>query len=57
MDARIFGRLLRRLEEPAPVVDIGEDGLAVVTPIHDVVDCPWILNAQLTSHRPPSCTR
>jgi hypothetical protein len=40
------------LQQPLPVLVILKDRLLPVPPIHDVINHPRILNAQLPSHEP-----
>jgi hypothetical protein len=52
LPAGLLTRLCKRLKEPLPVLVILENRLPPVAPIHDVIDCPRILDAQLPSHEP-----
>jgi len=42
----------QRLQQPLPVLVILKDRLPPAAPIHYVINCPSILNAQLPSHEP-----
>jgi hypothetical protein len=51
--SRLFTRLGQGSQEQDPVALAGKDGLAAVSPVHDVINRPFILDAQFSGHEAP----
>jgi len=49
---RLLAGLCQRCQQSLPVLIIGEDGLLPIAAVHDVVERPRVLDAQLSGHAP-----
>jgi len=47
---RLRARLTQCLEKQFPVFAVLEDGLPMITPIHDMIDCAGVLDSELSRH-------
>ena len=46
----LFAGLAQCGQEQSTIGIINEDGLTAVTPVHDVINRPWVLNSEFASH-------